>query len=292
MNKFIIFLGCNKKQIAYLKRIKLHKYNIILVDQNSKSAGIKFSDYFFKSSYTDFKKLNKIYSKFKNKNIKGVFTASSQFAHLGCAHLAKKFKLKYPLKKNINICLSKSIFYKFAKKNGLKIPKSTYIENRIKLSKILKKENLKKILYLKSDYGKSPYYIYSGTADRILKSKINWKKDKFLRKNYVLQNKFYGKNLRINLYKNKFEIYDFNKKILLNINSFPIIKKFKILNKLKKISKKLQMQNWILKFDIIVSKNDYVVLDVGMDPPSRMLSYWKRKNKDFIGFYLSLYLGI
>jgi len=50
------------------------------------------------------------------------------------------------------------------------------------------------------------------------------------------------------------------------------------------------MKNWILKFDIILDKHDYQVLDIGIDPPARMIKHWKRLNKNFVSFYLNLYL--
>ena len=50
------------------------------------------------------------------------------------------------------------------------------------------------------------------------------------------------------------------------------------------------MKNWVLKFDVIINKHDYVVLDIGMDPPSRMLRNWNKNNKNFYNFYIKLYL--
>ena len=49
------------------------------------------------------------------------------------------------------------------------------------------------------------------------------------------------------------------------------------------------MKNWLLKFDLILGTNTYQVLDIGIDPPSRMIKHWKKMNKDFVNFYLSLY---
>ena len=50
------------------------------------------------------------------------------------------------------------------------------------------------------------------------------------------------------------------------------------------------MVNWLLKFDILIGSDDYVVLDVGMDPPYRMKKYWESKGLDFIDFYLDIYI--
>ena len=290
MDKFLVFLGCSKKQLSYLKEIKKLNYKIILIDKNQKSPGIKISDYFYNYSYLDFRKLDKVYKKIKTKNVVNIFTASSQFAHLGCAYLASKLNLKYPSLKNIDLCLNKKLFYKFFKENNLKIPESYIIKNKKELKTFFKKNNNKYKYYLKSDYGKSPFYIYKGSPNKILNTSINWKKNQFLKKEYILQKNFTGKNLRINIFKNKFEIYNFINNKLIKKNELPQITKLKILEKLQKISKKLKMKNWVLKFDLIINKNDYVVLDIGMDPPSRMLRSWIKKNKNFYNFYIKLYL--
>ena len=79
MIKFIVFMGCNKKQYPYLKRLKELNYKIILIDKNRKSVGRKISHQYFSSSYLDIKKLNLIYKKIKTQNIVNIFTASSQF---------------------------------------------------------------------------------------------------------------------------------------------------------------------------------------------------------------------
>ena len=290
MDKFLVFLGCSKKQLTYLKEIKKLNYKVILIDQNQKSPGIKISDIFYNYSYMDFKKLDKVYKKIKTKNVVNIFTASSQYAHLGCSYLANKLGLKYPSLKNIDLCLNKKSFYRFFKKNNLKIPDSHSIKNKKELKEYFKKNNNNYYYYLKSDYGKSPFYIYKGSSKKILNANINWKKNQFFKKEYILQKKFTGKNLRINIFKNKFEVYNFINNKLIKKNEIIQIKKFKIIEKLKEISKKLKMKNWVLKFDVIINKHDYVVLDIGMDPPSRMLRNWNKNNKNFYNFYIKLYL--
>ena len=39
------------------------------------------------------------------------------------------------------------------------------------------------------------------------------------------------------------------------------------------------MANWLVKFDIILGNDEYFVLDVGIDPPSRMLKKLSMKIK-------------
>ena len=147
MKPFVIFLGCNIKQLVYLKRLHLLGYPIILIDKNKNSVGAELSVMSFKCSYTDKIGLFKIYKKVKKLKILGIFSASSHFAHIGGVYLAKKLNLKYPSKKNISICMNKCLFYPFFKKNDISIPKTRYVKNRDELKKKLSQsDNKKKIL--------------------------------------------------------------------------------------------------------------------------------------------------
>jgi hypothetical protein len=290
MKPFVIFLGCNIKQYVYLKRIYLLGYPIILIDKNKNSLGKKLSFKFFKCSYTDKIELFKIYKIIKQFKILGIFSASSHFAHIGGAYLAKKLDIKYPSEKNISICMNKCLFYPFFKKNNISIPKTRYVKNRTELRKILSKLDNKKKFYLKSDFSKNPHYVYSGTAQALLNKKINWKKNQFLKKKYILQKEFLGKHLRVNTYNKKYEVYDFfnGKKIL--VNKYSEFEKFHIIKRLFKIQKILEMTNWLLKFDLVLNKDSYALLDIGLSPPHRMKIFWEKNNKDFIKFYLRLFL--
>jgi hypothetical protein len=291
MKSFIIFLGGNFKQLPYLKNIKEKNYNVILIDQNINCPGRKYSDFFFKSSYTDKKKLYKIYLKIKKINISHIFTASAHFAHIGGSYLAKKLKINYPVEKNIKICLDKKLFYPFFKKNGINIPKTYLIKNKIDLKKKLKTLDYQKNYFLKSDYSKSPNYIYDGLPKDLLNKKINWKKNQFFKSKYILQERFLGKNLRVNIYQKKFEIYNFFSGKKIPIKKILEMKKFKIIKKFQRLAKKLNMKNWLIKFDLIVNKKEYVALDIGLSPPHRMKLNWEKSNKNFIDFYLKLYIS-
>jgi hypothetical protein len=290
MKPFVIFLGCNTKQYVYLKRIHLLGYPIILIDKNKNSIGKKLSFKFFKCSYTDKIELFKIYKNIKQFKILGIFSASSHFAHIGGAYLAKKLDIKYPSEKNISICMNKCLFYPFFKKNNISIPKTSYVKNRDELIKKLSKLDNKKKFYLKSDYSKNPHYIYSGSVKTLLNTKINWKKNRFFQKKYILQEEFLGQHLRINTYNKKYEVYDFFTGKKITKKKISQLKKFNIIKILFKIQKILQMKDWLIKFDLVLNKKNYALLDIGLSPPHRMKKHWEINNKDFIKFYLRLFL--
>ena len=76
-------------------------------------------------------------------------------------------------------------------------------EDLIFLKKKIEKNQIN-FIFLKSDLGKSPLYIYSGTINQLLSKDINWTKDSFLEKFYLLQEEYKGKNIRVNLHKINF----------------------------------------------------------------------------------------
>ena len=283
--KKILFLGCNKSQTNYLKEIKkLNKFIIIGTDINNIADGKKYCDKFYKLSYENSKKLIKVGIKEKFNKFDKVFTASSQVSYVSASEFAKKFGINFPKPKNIKTAIDKVSFYKFLNKNKIKVPKFYIIKNKQDLKKKLK-ENFNKNFYLKSDYSKNPNYVYQ--ISKLNNLNINWKKDRFLKRSYVLQETCYGSHLRINFFENKFNFFYTKKK-------FPVSSQFiktNIYPQIKKIINKLELQNMIVKFDIIVSKDNKVFfLDLGLDPPYRMRKKYIKKKINFEKLYVYKYL--
>ena len=69
------------------------------------------------------------------------------------------------------------------------------------------------------------------------------------------------------------------------INELEIFKKLHLLNK------KLKIERLLVKYDVIISEKGYAVLDIGLDPPQRMLSYFKKIKKNFYKFYLKFFIN-
>ena len=285
--KKIIVLGCSKNQIEYLKVLK-KKFKIILLDKNINSPGKKFAYKFFHCGYDNTKKMNDLIQK-KLIRSKYIFSASSHFAYIGLSYLAKKMGIKnFPTKKQISIILDKNKFYDFLIKEGVSIPWTRKI---FKKKELIKYKNYQNIFFLKSDFGKSPNYIYHGSINYLLKKKINWIKNDFLKKNYLLQKKFEGKEIRVNIFDKKSICFylkngeKISKIDIKKINELEIFKKLHLLNK------KLKIERLLVKYDVIISEKGYAVLDIGLDPPQRMLSYFKKIKKNFYKFYLKFFIN-
>ena len=73
-------------------------------------------------------------------------------------------------------------------------------------------------------------------------------------------------------------------------DSNQILRDHDILIKLNSFLNQSKLDSWLTKFDIVVNPSGWVALDIGLDPPSRMISDYKKKERDFTKKYISLYL--
>ena len=146
--------------------------------------------------------------------------------------------------------------------------------------------------YLKSDFGKSPNYIYKVNKKNILNTNIFWGKDRYLSDCYLLQPEFEGKHLRVNIFENSYCIFDHSDNQLIDdpiiINR---IKEFYILQKLVEIQKIFTFEKLICKFDVILNNNKWVVIDIGIDPPSRIKNLYLKNNINFHKLFVQIMFG-
>jgi len=291
MKSKILFFGCNHHQIPYMQNLKKRGYYIVATDMNNDAPGIHLADSFYHCGYDNFEGLEKAVDTEGPDEIKHVFTASSQFSHLGASHAANYLGIRYPKIMDINICLDKTKFYPLFKKNGILIPDTHYVRNEEELDKSLRKYPNDTSFYLKSDFSKNPNHIYTGTSKEILNTEINWKKDRYFQEFYILQTNYIGEGIRLNLFPDGYELYEFESGKILDKNDWFQFDDFGISNRLLDLKQQLGMNDWLLKFDVLIGSDDYVVLDIGMDPPYRMKKYWESQRLDFIDFYIDLYLN-
>lgn len=286
MKKRILFLGCNFNQIPYLKRIKQLGFCIIGTDKNPDAPGKDLCDVFYAVSYDEYEKLIKIGIDEKFNSDDKIFTASSQFAYIGLSKFASYFNIPFMPFSSVLICLDKSKLYPFLKNQNISIPKTWYVNNTTELTEILVK-NSKHCFYLKSDFSKNPNYVYKIQSINDTDS-IFWGQDRYLQNVYILQKEVVGKNLRINIFGDYYNIISFSENTPVSLENK--ILESQIIKDLKKIIAKLKLYNFLIKFDIIISDKNYVVLDIGLDPPSRMKKIILEKEIDFYNLYVRQYL--
>ena len=61
-----------------------------------------------------------------------------------------------------------------------------------------------------------------------------------------------------------------------------------LINKLQTLCKDSGLDKWVVKFDVVVSSNSYVLLDIGIDPPMRMKKSCERMGFPFYREYINL----
>jgi len=288
--KKLLFIGCNHDQLPYLLELKKHQFEIIGTDMNSNAPGKELCNKFYQVGYDDCYGLIDIGIKEKFNLDDTIFTASAQFAHKGAAHFANKFGIDYPTEKNIDICLDKTLFYNKFQKLGIPIPETSFITNKEDFVSTIKKLDEKSSYYLKSDFSKNPNYVYRFNPENVKVDDIFWGRDRYLRNHYILQKEFIGESLRINIYGERYNVFQFEpmKKIS---DKKKYIETVGVINSLLKYIKDLGLDRWLIKFDIILNNENYVVLDVGLDPPFRMVKESKLQGINFAKYYVKQYLS-
>lgn len=289
MTRKLLFLGCNHAQIPYLEALKKREYMVIGVDMNETAPGKYLCDRFYKAGYDDFESLIRIGDKENFSSEDKVFTAAAQFAQKGAAHFADAFGIPYPPEIMIDVCLDKSAYYLDFLKRNTPIPETWFIKDANELKEKLVNIDDHALFYLKSDYSKNPNYIYRFSKSNVPWKNIFWGSDKYLRNHYILQREFLGTHLRVNLYGDRFNVFKFDTGRITHDYKDALIY-IKAISKLRDAMASYQLQNWLIKFDVILNEGRYVVLDIGMDPPLRMRQEALRQGFEFYELYLDQYL--
>ena len=288
MNKILV-LGCNYDQIPYLVELKKHFF-IVGADMNINAPGKEYCDKFYVVGYDEYDKLLDIGIKERFITTDKVFTAAAQFALIGASIFAKKFNIPFIDENAISIVLDKSKFYSLFQRLQIPIPDTFYIKNRSELDSKILELGSEKSFYLKSDFSKNPKHVYKIKQKTIESTNIFWGKDRFLRNHYILQEEFFGEHLRINVIKENFILFPMNYGDEVITTKDQIIE-LNVLKSLKLIISKLGLDNWIVKFDVILNKDSFVVLDIGLDPPFRLNKLYTEKSLNFPKHYINLLLN-
>ena len=289
MKKKLLFLGCNHSQIPYLEILKNQNWYIVGVDLNPDSPGRVMCDSFHNVGYDNFSELINVGVKEGFTSDDKVFTASAQFAHVGAATFAQHFNIIYPTEESIKLCLDKAAYYEFFQQNDIPIPSTWYISSKAELRDLVLSMDSLKWYYLKSDFSKNPSYVYRFNASSVPYEKIFWVRDRYLREFYILQEEFLCASLRLNLYGDRFNVFDFNSGNKTAEHHDRLIA-LGVIKTLQSFVRKQGLGHWLIKFDVILSHNEYAVLDIGMDPPSRMLRICNEQNFSLPKFYIDQYL--
>jgi hypothetical protein len=289
--KTVIILGGNTDQLPYLLELKKQKFKIILFDMNENCVGKYLSDQFYCFGYDNATKILEILDNIKIQGELFIFTASSQFANVTLAEIAKKFGIKFPSTEIIKKCLNKSHYYALFEEYNIPIPETKIVKNYEELVSIFSQNQNNLNYYLKSDCGKSPNYIYKVNSLDYKKININWKVDRYFQECYLLQEEFVGFNCRLNLYPGGYNAFSFFDNEICNIKQLKKINELKIIDSLKQFIALNDLGNLLVKFDVIFNDDTWVCLDIGLDPPFRMKNKCEELDLNFVGLYVDHYIN-
>ena len=179
--------------------------------------------------------------------------------------------------KVVDKCIDKS------KMNRLLLKRKKYQFQLLDILPIKEYMLIKKEYILKSDYGKSPKYCYNIKSAKLPKFP---KKDDFFKKYFLLQEKILGEHYRINIVKNNFFIFkkynDSLSRFVLKIKYFDL----EVKTELRDFISWLKLQKFLIKFDIIVNKKSWYLIDIGSDPPKRLEHSVFHTKKNFYKMYV------
>jgi len=257
MKKRILFLGCNKMQIPYLREIKKLGYFVVATDINESAPGKNFADRFYTVGYEDKQGLVEVGKKENFSEEDLVFTAASQFANIGAAYFAAYFSINYIPETTVDICLDKMKFYKILEKNKMPYPQTYYCFSKSDIEEVITKDGNKNY-YIKSDYSKSPWYVYYIKNSRL--PKIRFEKDRYLRNGYIVQEEVVGRHVRVNFFCEQFIYFVHDSgKMFYCTNILEYSHQVEIEKTLRKLIGELKLEDKFVKFDLILNKDSYYI---------------------------------
>ncbi len=285
--KNVLMLGCSNRQLPYAEYFKSKNLNVLIVDKSETTSTNGFEQ--IRIGYDE---TLRIINKLRELNYKPdiVFTAADQISHIYASQLSDMLHVEYRVTEDLaKIINTKFHYYEMFVEQGLSIPVTEYYTDKKSLdSALIERLADGAQFYVKSDYSKNPRYVYR-ISDQTQLEKVNWTKDRHLQKGYVLQPVVEGECYRINLFDDMWVVFDFASGIRVS-HDHALLQG--CISKLQNCVKNLELLNEVVKFDVICNEiNGYSVLDIGLDPPSRLLNHCCENNIDFTKAYCELALG-
>jgi hypothetical protein len=288
----VLFLGCNDDQVPYLRTILGRGCRVVGVDRNPDAPGASLCHRFVAAGYDQDDRLRAVVEEEDMGREDVVFTAAAHFACQGAASAAKAAGIDWPSREIIDLCMDKIRFYRFLVAQDAPVPRFQVVTSAAELSSAFETWPTGMAAWLKSDCSKNPNYIFRIPPGERSDLAVPWTRDRYLDHGYVLQEEFQGQGVRLNLFPGGRAIYPFDKSEgLSNAAAQASLDRTGAQAGLEKVVEALELQDRLVKFDVLVNGADWVVIDIGLDPPARMLADYEARSLDFYRFYVDLYLG-
>ncbi|GEM_PF-3035917 len=288
----VLFLGCNHPQVPYLQEILSRGFRVVGTDRNRDAPGAPLCHRFVEAGYDEIDRLLELARVERVGPDDAVFTASAHFACVAAAAVAAAAGIRWPSRKTVELSMDKIAFYRFLQEQAAPVPPFQVVRRPEELESALSCRLPGKALWLKSDRSKNPNHVFRIPPDGGA-PEPPWEKDRYLSRGYVLQEEFEGEPIRVNLFPGGRAVYRFElPPDGIPAKAGPLLDRTEGEHGLRKIVKALGLEERLVKFDLIVRGEAWAVLDIGLDPPARMLADYQARSLDFYRFYVDLHLGI
>jgi len=279
----VLFLGCNDDQVPYLVAAQSLGFTAVGTGMNARAPGAALADRFHQVSYVDTGSLLEAVRSESWDSDDRVFTAAAHLAYEGAALVADALGIPFLQPSAVLTCLDKSRFYPFLRKHGIPVPEThpfDPLEPNV--------PDPGRTYFLKSDYGKSPRYCYRIADGQI--PPLPGRYDDYYRRHLLLQEEVRGTHFRINLYADQVAVFlKCTETVAVPLRVIGPGHQ-EITTGLRRIVVALGVERFITKFDVVVDENSWYVLDIGLDPPFRLLHLCTHLGFDFPAAYSRHYL--
>ena len=290
MQRKAFVLGGNYAQVPYIQELKRRGFKVILADKNKDAPGRNIADQFREIGYDQFSELIGYAKDQELCSSDFVFTAAAQFAHPAAAIIASTYSIRYPDADILRECLDKSRFYRAFGAVNIPIPPTSYIRDYEELLNAINRHGREKVFYLKSDMSKNPTYVYKFRGEEVCDYSFFWGRDRYLNEQYILQEEFRGRGIRINICGEYCNAFDFDSGQKMERTELEdCVGEHRVIEILTDYLRLKGLSSWLVKFDVIVTPSEWTALDIGLDPPSRMLRKYQELGLDFFAEYVGHY---
>jgi phosphoribosylamine-glycine ligase len=277
--KTILLLGGGTEQLPAILEAKKFGYEVVCIDKDKNCVGRKYSDFFYKISIKQTKKIEGIFKKHK---INGITSICSDIAVPVVSYLSNKYKLASLDIKQSKILTNKFYMKKFFEKNKIRTPNFHLYKNLNLAKKFINKQKFPIIIKPSVSFGQKG--ISKITNLKNLEKKITKAKKISLDKKVIIEN--YEEGIELNVvaivYNKKTIFLSFSDRIIYQDKGFgiasehrhpssiktKIIKKIKLI--VKKIVNKMSLNDAVIYPQFIINKNPQLIEIAGRVPGGYM----------------------
>ena len=277
--KTILLLGGGNEQLPAILEAKKFGYEVICVDKDKNCVGKKYSDFFYKISIKEKKKIENVFKKHK---INGIASICSDIAVPVTSYLSKKFNLSSLDIRQSKILTNKFYMKKFFKRQKIKSPNFHLYKNLYLAKRFIDKQKFPIVIKPSVSFGQKGISKIHNFKN--LEKKITNAKKFSLDKKVIIENFEEGMELNVVaiVYNKKPIFLSFSDRIVYQDKGFgiayehrhPSSVKVKIIKKIKSIVKKIinkmNLNNAVIYPQFIINKNPQLIEIAGRVPGGYM----------------------